>query len=323
MHELSTVYQPRTFDHPYDLVLAACRDRNLTSRQGCRDGADKARVVCPAHPDRRPSLSITRASDRVLLHCFGGCAYGEVIAALGLHPAALFNGPRHAQVRPEPIATYEYVSVEGELVARKVRFSNKTFRWQRPGKGKDAWISNLNGVSPGLYRLPELADSQVFLCEGEKAVDLLWSLGITATCGPAGASTWRHEWSRDLAAVGCRELFILPDADKPGQKHAANVAEITHAQVGQAIAIKVVRLPGLAAGADVFDWLRAERSGLDLLDYAYGVETWRPGAEKEASLQRKRVLAAERQRRLRARRRPTLPRNAVNVLTFQSLRRNA
>ena len=37
---------------------------------------------CPAHDDRRPSLSVTPAADRVLLHCFARCDYGDIVAAL-------------------------------------------------------------------------------------------------------------------------------------------------------------------------------------------------------------------------------------------------
>ena len=37
---------------------------------------------CPAHDDGTPSLSI-RDSDRgVLLHCFAGCAYADIVDAL-------------------------------------------------------------------------------------------------------------------------------------------------------------------------------------------------------------------------------------------------
>jgi hypothetical protein len=37
---------------------------------------------CPAHDDRNPSLSITQADDRVLVHCFAGCSWQAVISVL-------------------------------------------------------------------------------------------------------------------------------------------------------------------------------------------------------------------------------------------------
>lgn len=47
---------------------------------------------CPAHDDRRPSLSIREADDgRVLLHCWSGCSTAEVIDAIGATWGDLFR----------------------------------------------------------------------------------------------------------------------------------------------------------------------------------------------------------------------------------------
>lgn len=43
---------------------------------------------CPAHDDRTPSLSVRDIDRKTLLHCFGGCSYLAVVAALkriGVH----------------------------------------------------------------------------------------------------------------------------------------------------------------------------------------------------------------------------------------------
>jgi len=45
---------------------------------------------CPAHDDRRPSLSVRELDDgRVLLHCFAGCGADEVVHCAGLTLADL------------------------------------------------------------------------------------------------------------------------------------------------------------------------------------------------------------------------------------------
>src|SRR5262249_38276734 len=50
---------------------------------------------CPAHPDRGPSLSVTRAADgRWLLHCHAGCETAAVLRAAGLEWADLFPDGR-------------------------------------------------------------------------------------------------------------------------------------------------------------------------------------------------------------------------------------
>lgn len=56
-----------------------------------RDGTARAR--CPAHDGRsRTSLSIRRGHEGVVLHCFAGCDYTDVLDALGLAPRDLFDG---------------------------------------------------------------------------------------------------------------------------------------------------------------------------------------------------------------------------------------
>lgn len=48
-------------------------------------GRDQWMACCPAHQDKRASLSIKgEAGGRILLHCFGGCDPDDVLGALGL-----------------------------------------------------------------------------------------------------------------------------------------------------------------------------------------------------------------------------------------------
>ena len=47
-------------------------------------------ACCPAHQDKSPSLAVTEADDRVLVHCFSGCDTQDVTAAIGLNLADLF-----------------------------------------------------------------------------------------------------------------------------------------------------------------------------------------------------------------------------------------
>ena len=73
-------------------------------------------ACCPAHDDRNPSLSISEGEDgRILVKCFAGCFQEDVVQALGLSMADLFedNGrathgrpvfkkEREPQPAPEP-----------------------------------------------------------------------------------------------------------------------------------------------------------------------------------------------------------------------------
>ena len=39
-------------------------------------------ACCPAHDDKNPSLAITEAEDKILVHCFSGCTQDQVLDAL-------------------------------------------------------------------------------------------------------------------------------------------------------------------------------------------------------------------------------------------------
>ena len=77
-----------------------------------------------------------------------------------------------------------------------------------------------------LYRLPEViqavkAGETVFICEGEKDVDRLRSLGLTATTNAGGAGKWQESYNQFLKDA---DVIILPDNDPPGRKHGLQVA---------------------------------------------------------------------------------------------------
>jgi putative DNA primase/helicase len=76
-----------------------------------------------------------------------------------------------------------------------------------------------------LYRLPDVLKAEtVYIVEGEKDTDRLWSLGIPATTNPHGAKKWREEYNQPLAG---KQMVILPDNDKPGEQHTLQVARFT------------------------------------------------------------------------------------------------
>lgn len=57
---------------------------------------DSLMAKCPAHEDRSPSLKVTDAGDRILLHCYAGCSTDDILTALGLDWGALFEGEYEA-----------------------------------------------------------------------------------------------------------------------------------------------------------------------------------------------------------------------------------
>lgn len=48
-------------------------------------------ACCPAHEDKRPSMTVSELDDgRVLVHCFSGCGVEQILGAVGLEFDALF-----------------------------------------------------------------------------------------------------------------------------------------------------------------------------------------------------------------------------------------
>jgi hypothetical protein len=302
-------------DHPFDVVV-----QRLTAKGRVRmRSRNSARAHCPAHTDKKPSLSITRKVDRVLMKCFGGCSFGKIVRALGMHQHETFVNPRSDnKPKPKIIATYEYWDEQGTLIARKCRFEPKGFCWQSPDSS-GGWKPGRDG-KVGLYRLLDIQnEAQVLITEGEKAADFLHSLGFAATCPPSG-----------LWMAGCHEVVVLPDADKVGRAHALRVAtacsqlqmhtkpfdQKTDGPVDEAwprgvpgdpdldrFTVKIVDLPELFNGDDVFDWFKAGHNDRDLKLAIAAAPVWTPESVKEAKATRKRELGKQRARQFRARQR--------------------
>ena len=155
-----------------------------------------------------------------------------------------------------PVALYYYNRPDGSSLYRKVRYKTPTGKvtpYERYDAGRDVWIGGagcMHGVERVLYRNEQISSRErVFVVEGEKAADLLWDLGIMATCADSGAGHWRPEYSMILAGKDC---VILPDNDASGRKHADLVAR---SLLGLVRSIKILELPGLGPKQDVFDWL--------------------------------------------------------------------
>jgi len=191
------------------------------------------------------------------------------------------NGDGHDARRGKPsgkiVATYDYHDANGELVFQVCRLEPKSFRQRRPD-GQGGWVWSVKGVELVPYRLPQLLEAQaVFVVEGEKDVDALVALGLTATCNAQGAGKWGADCAKHFQG---KRACVLPDNDEPGRDHAQQVARSLQ---GVASLVKVLELPNLPEKGDVSDWLRMGGTRDELLRLAGGCSEWTPGEEPEVS----------------------------------------
>ena len=210
-------------------------------RHGCRpqhERDEQWRAHCPGpchrRSDLRPSLGIKGLPDKVIFYCHvcRGAGKAEILNALGLTYADFF-APSSAPVlvrvnrRRRRINDYRYTDIDGRLLAVKVRYEPKDFRWQSPRPGGRSEWKKAEGVT--LYRLAHLIDERlVLVVEGEKSVGRLTGLGFVATCPPSGSSMWLEVYAEVLWRAGAHEAVVIPDNDRPGRDHARRVVETCH-----------------------------------------------------------------------------------------------
>lgn len=259
--------------------LAMKQLRKLKLFHAC--GQDRFEACCPGHDDRKQSLSIRIGEDgKILLKCHAGCKLEAILDPIGLKPRDLFPGNGNGN-RSEGriIATYDYCNPQGKLVYQVVRFEPKDFRQRKPD-GNGGWIWKIGDLNRIPYRLPELADADyVFIVEGEKDVENLRKIGLTATCNSGGAGKWTEEMSQYFRRD--QHITILPDNDGPGRKHAEQVAQSLY---GKVASLKILKLADLPEKGDVSDWLKErdpQSPAEELCRLSEAAEGWKPKSSSD------------------------------------------
>lgn len=212
----------------YEEILARFQ---VKSRSG-----DKAQCLCPAHEDKEASLTVSKGSRGILLHCHAGCSLEAILEATGLKKSDLFyDNPDHykGEKWQKFIETregrkvenyYSYVSIlTGSYAFTKVRLNPKKFLY---GKIKDGRFQyGLSGFDrnkdPCIYgnltavRKAVEAGRTVFLCEGEKDTDTLTKQGYVAiTVG--STSDIKAYGSGIVSLLRGADVIILSDNDDSG-----------------------------------------------------------------------------------------------------------
>ncbi|WP_247434420.1 AAA family ATPase [Bradyrhizobium sp. 139] len=233
----------------------------------------------PNHSRKDRSLSIkldSTAPGGMLVHSFAhddplvckdyvreraGMAQWEPIKPKAEHIAPTcerVSGQVVAKPEGKP-AAYTYQQADGSPYLRINRTANKRF-WQEQWTGS-TWIKGAPKGPKVLYRLPEMlaADNttRILIVEGEKDADNLAALGYVATTNSGGAGKWTADLNHHMAG---RDVYILPDNDEPGARHAKQVAA---GLAGIARSIRIVHLP---LKGDVSDWLGAGGTAEQLAD---------------------------------------------------------
>lgn len=226
--------------------------------------ADDYMRVCPVstHADVNASLHVTELADgRILYHCFAGCSYADILAALdreskgGRAPAPARRDPARpvaidpptpvtvatlAQARKMPAEFLRALGIHdlpfksgigipyrderGDTVLIKQRhYLSLTEAQERAGLRKFRWPARTSLIAYGSQLLPlARRKRKLVLVEGESDSWTLWLHGIPALGIPGASSV-----SRTLEAShlnGIDELLIAQESDQGGATFVREVA---------------------------------------------------------------------------------------------------
>jgi P4 family phage/plasmid primase-like protien len=251
--------------------------------------------LCPFHEEKTPSFKVSPSKNG--FNCFGCGVSGDVIrfiqtmenidfqkaakrvAELSGMPAPIIQPVTFPRGTPPPVTTstpkigpivavYPYTDENNAALYEVVRhepgesyideqgnakYKAKAFRQRAPDG-----TYKVKGIRKVLYRLPKiLTAAEVWLCEGEKDVHTLESLGLIATTNSGGANDpWQTSYTESLSG---RHVIVCPDNDEPGRARGERIAAIL---ANHTLSVTLLTLPSECK--DVTDFIAAGNSAHDL-----------------------------------------------------------
>lgn len=217
----------------YQRFIEAVERAGLHYRES--ESGKRAQVQTPGHSDQDRGTSITYNGDQLLVYCHNGDT-SEVLDSLGLSLSDLYDEPSGPR--------YDYG--DGRLVYRS---PEKYFRQTGNTKG-----TNLYGLQSLSHPGP------VYVVEGEKDVNTAINVwGAAAVSQAQGASTGPDK--ADWAPLKGRDVVIVADDDKPGEKRADKVFTYLTGLNARPESVCIVKA---AAGNDLSDHIAAGHTAADL-----------------------------------------------------------
>jgi len=173
--------------------------------------------------------------------------------------------------------SYVYVDEAGNPKYKVVRTPDKQFpqyHYDPDAKGSK-WIKGMDNIERLPYHLPNVihaiaSDNYVFITEGEKDVNTLFSHNFPATCNSGGAGKWLPSFSKFFRDA---YVIVIPDNDKPGCDHALDIACSLHPVARE---IRILKLPVPHKG-DVSDWFLTGGTPETFAEQALQSPIWHPG----------------------------------------------
>jgi hypothetical protein len=227
-------------------------DDILSRLEGVEERGEGWVARCPAHDDDNPSLSIGRGRNgAVLLNCFGGCTFEEVMDALEERESGVTsvgtpdNPPMTVDFRvvgkaedglrwwaaktKVPVEVWEALGTEAYGTGVKFLFEGfNAFKYRKPPRpdgSKDVgWAGD---VAPPFWPVPpvEPEGTEAWVVEGESDCGTMRYAGaqcFTTTKGSKGVPT--VAMFEELATRGITTITIVGDGDSAGEEYMRRAA---------------------------------------------------------------------------------------------------
>lgn len=243
------------------------------------------KVICFAHDDKNPSLSIFQRGGEYRHRCFGCGVSGDVLDLIGsfenmpdarhrigrLKELAGINGDKKKQ-GSRSLADIQKVVPNGKYKferyhiykAGKPPYIKVIFKDATGDKKGLFYTATDNGLyvsgrqsAPVFYNQERITDTIkiVFLSESEKDCNKLDDMGLPCLSS-GGATSWNDKLPIEI--LKDKSIILLPHNDEPGAKYVETAARSLSRK---AASIRIINPEtwGAHKGADVSDWIQARK----------------------------------------------------------------
>lgn len=225
--------------------------------------AEGFNVRCPSHDDGKPSLTVSKKGDKIVLKCHAGCEVESILSTLGLTFQALFLSD--SKPTKEDVVDLNNLAIQKRIpptflekvgVSQHNPYSFKIKYFQEDGTegrsrirrgisaGKSYWGDKGPEIIPyGLWRLDDgRAMEELFLVEGESDCWTLWAHYDTFPALGIPGNTMTHTLkSEHLDEI--KTLFIVKENDSGGGATFVENVKKRLVEIGYEGEAKVLVLP--------------------------------------------------------------------------------
>ncbi|MCX4304090.1 MAG: phage/plasmid primase, P4 family [Clostridia bacterium] len=197
-----------------------------------------AQCFCPAHDDKKASLTITMGDKGILFKCHAGCDIDNILRIAGIEKKDIFYDTEpqkekwityiESRERKKLETYYNYISpFNGNYLYTKIRLQGKDIKFGTLENNRFTYglkgrkLKDMKGIYGNLQSIKKaIAEKKpIFLPEGEKDVNTLTKKGYVA-CTYGSASDWNPELAPFFKGA---IIYILADNDEAGIKVATTI----------------------------------------------------------------------------------------------------